>query len=456
MNPDLIALIVLVAIFVIATIRPVNVGAVAFVATFLVGLAFVGTSTSELLAGFPGDLFIILVGVTYLFGIARRNGTIDLLVHGAVRMIGGRLALMPWVMFLCTALVTSVGAVSAAGVAIIAPIGLSFAVRHRISPLLVGIMVVQGACAGSFSPIGVFGVITNGVAERNGLPTDPVLLYAATFAFNIVLAAVAFLLFGGRELMRRPRARDGEPPDPDTPSDGIAHRDDTAVPPNDVSKATATSGQHTSTQVVTVEDAPPARQLNIEQSVTVAGLVSLVLGTVLLDLDVGFVAVTIAVALTLAFPRTSSTAVNDISWGAVLLICGVITYISLLESMGTIDNLGTAVAGIGAAVVAALVVCYLGALVSAFASTVGILGALIPLAVPILSGGEVSVIGLLVALAISASVVDSSPVSTNGALVVANSQESEQKAVFRNLMIWGMSLVAIIPIITWSLFVLPF
>ncbi|ANY09435.1 SLC13 family permease [Pseudonocardia sp. HH130630-07] len=437
MNPDLIALLVLIAIFVIAMIRPVNVGAVAFVATFLVGLAFVGDSTSELLGGFPGDLFIILVGVTYLFAIARRNGTIDLLVHGAVRMIGGRLALMPWVMFLCTALVTSVGAVSAAGVAIIAPIGLSFAARHRISTLLVGIMVVQGACAGSFSPIGVFGVITNGVADRNGLPTDPFVLYAATFAFNVVLAAVAFLLFGGRELMRRPRVRDGGPTGGDVTS--------------------GTSGTHPAPgPVATIEAAPATRRMTTEQWVTVTGLVGLVLGTVLLDLDVGFVAVTIAVGLTLAFPRTSGSAVNDISWGAVLLICGVITYISLLEDMGTIDNLGAAVAGIGAAIVAALVVCYIGALVSAFASTVGILGALIPLAVPILVGGEVSVIGLLVALSISASVVDSSPISTNGALIVANSQESEQKAVFRNLMIWGMSLVAVIPIVTWSVFVLPF
>lgn len=442
MNPDLIALLVLIAIFVVAMWRPVNVGAVAFVATFLVGIAFVGSSTSDLLGGFPGDLFIILVGVTYLFAIARRNGTIDLLVHGAVRMIGGRLALMPWVMFLCTALVTSVGAVSAAGVAIIAPIGLSFAVRHRISTLLVGIMVVQGACAGSFSPIGVFGVITNGVADRNGLPTDPFLLYAATFTFNVVLAAIAFLLFGGRELVRRPRVREGGPVvDEDAPSGGS--EGDAPAGPTDV-------------QVATLAAAPPTRRMSTEQWITVVGLVGLVLGTVLLDLDVGFVAVTIAVGLTLAFPSTSGTAVNDVSWGAVLLICGVITYISLLEDMGTIDNLGAAVAGIGAAIVAALVVCYLGALVSAFASTVGILGALIPLAVPILVGGEVSVIGLLVALSISASVVDSSPISTNGALIVANSRESEQKAVFRNLMIWGMSLVAVVPVVTWSLVVLPF
>ena len=49
---------------------------------------------------------------------------------------------------------------------------------------------------------------------------------------------------------------------------------------------------------------------------------------------------------------------------------------------------------------------------SAFASTTGILGALIPLAVPFLETGAVGAVGLIIALSISSSVVDSSPFST--------------------------------------------
>ena len=59
----------------------------------------VGVSEDDIFAGFPGDLFIILVGVTYLFAIANNNGTVDWLVHAAVRAVGGRVALIPWVMF---------------------------------------------------------------------------------------------------------------------------------------------------------------------------------------------------------------------------------------------------------------------------------------------------------------------------------------------------------------------
>lgn len=55
-----------------------------------------------------------------------------------------------------------------------------------------------------------------------------------------------------------------------------------------------------------------------------------------------------------------------------------------------------------------LLICYVGGAVSAFASTTGILGALIPLAVPFLQTGAVGAVGLIIALSISSSVVDSS------------------------------------------------
>jgi len=64
-------------------------------------------------------------------------------------------------------------------------------------------------------------------------------------------------------------------------------------------------------------------------------------------------------------------------------------------------------------------------------------------------------IGLVAALSISASVVDSSPFSTNGALVVANAGPADQDRVYRQLMKWGMSLVAVVPVVTWLALVLP-
>ena len=88
MSPEIVSILVLVAIFVIATILPVNMGVLAFAAAVLVGGLISGMTADDLFAVFPVDLFIVLVGVTYLFGIAQVNGTVDWLVHLAVRGVG--------------------------------------------------------------------------------------------------------------------------------------------------------------------------------------------------------------------------------------------------------------------------------------------------------------------------------------------------------------------------------
>ena len=179
---ELASILVLVAVFLVATLLPVNMGALAFVAVFAFGGLVVGEEVpDEVLADFPADLFIILVGVTYLFAIAKNNGTVDWLVQAAVRLVGGRVALIPWVMFVVISILTAFGAVVPAAVAIIAPVGLSFARRHGINPVLMSLLIINGASAGGFSPISIFGAITNGVvvaqraarAPRSGCSSRP-------------------------------------------------------------------------------------------------------------------------------------------------------------------------------------------------------------------------------------------------------------------------------------------
>src|SRR5687767_12507752 len=202
MSQEVVSILVLVAIFVIGTLRPINMGLLGITAAFIVGTA-IGTDEDTIFAGFPGELFIILVGVTYLFAIANNNGTVDWLVHAAVKAVGGRVALIPWVMFAITGVLTAVGSVVPAAVAIIAPIALGFAVKFKINPVMMGLMVINGATAGGFSPISIFGSIVNGVVERNDLAGNPTLLFLSSLIFNTVLSIVVFFLFGGRELLGR-------------------------------------------------------------------------------------------------------------------------------------------------------------------------------------------------------------------------------------------------------------
>jgi len=451
MSAELISILALAAMFLVATLLPVNMGALAFVGAFLVGTFAAGMDSKGILAGFPGDIFVVLVGITYLFAIAQNNGTIDWLVQLAVRGVRGRIAAIPWVMFGMAALLTSIGAVSPAAVAIIAPVALGFAAKYRINPLLMGAMVIHGAQAGGFSPISIYGGIVNQVVERSGLPGNEIALFLASLVFNTAVAVLLFVVFGGLSLLRRRHGQIDEE---------VREEERVLVGAGAVSASSSTSGRGSAgaSQRATgpgAESGGGRERATAQQLLTVVGLIALAVTTLVFKLDVGLVALTVAVLLALASPAAQKKAVSQISWPVVLLIAGVLTYVSVLEEIGTIDYVGNAVAGLGNPLVAALLLCLIGAVVSAFASSVGVLGATIPLAVPFLLQGEVGVVGMIAALAISSTVVDVSPFSTNGALVIANTQGVDKEAFFRKLLAYGAIVVVAAPLVTWLTLIVP-
>ncbi|WP_328427960.1 SLC13 family permease [Streptomyces sp. NBC_00443] len=451
MSPELISILVLAVVFVIATTRSINMGALAFAAAFAVGTLVADLDADGIFAGFPGDLFVVLVGVTYLFAIARANGTTDWLVHASIRLVRGRVALIPWVMFALTGALTAIGAVSPAAVAIVAPIALSFAARYGISPLLMGAMVVHGAQAGGFSPISIYGSIVNGIVERENLPGNEVALFLASLFANLVIAGVVFVVCGGLRLWRQGSLAKGAG---DAPQGRGELRDQ---PQRTGTGPTTDPGTHPSptTTATATRETAPTLSLTPPRIATLISLVALVTAVLAFDLDAGLTAITLAVVLSTAWPADSRTAVGEIAWPTVLLICGVLTYVGVLDEMGTITWAGEGVGGIGVPLLAAVLLCYIGALVSAFASSVGIMGALIPLAVPFLAQGEIGAVGMVAALAVSATVVDVSPFSTNGALVLAAAPDVDRERFFRQLMVYGGIVVAAVPAVVWLVLVVP-
>ena len=159
--------------FVVATWRDVNMGVLGFVAAFMLGTFFLHLGINDVWKGFPVDLFVTLVGLTYLFGFAQNNGAIEVLVTWSMRLVRGNLALAPWIFFAITAVLMSFGALFA--VAIVTPLALGFARRNRINQFMMGLLVVHGALAGAFSPISVYGVFINGFLSKQGFATSPAL-----------------------------------------------------------------------------------------------------------------------------------------------------------------------------------------------------------------------------------------------------------------------------------------
>jgi di/tricarboxylate transporter len=414
----LAGLLGLVVVLAVGTLRPINLGVLALVMTFLVGTLAAREAPAAMYQGFPVDLFVLLTGVTYLFAIAERNGTVARIVDESVRLARGRRSLVPWVVFAVAATPAMLGAIGSAGVALLAPIAMRLAERCAIDRRLIGLMVVHGAAAGNFSPLNVLGAIVRQAVTSRGLEMSVWPLFFGNLAYNVVLGAVIVAVFGGRRLR------------PGAPSE--------------------------SPDAIEAAETAAARPLpSVDQVCTLAAIVAVAVASLGFGLAIGFTALAAGAALQLAFPKSSSGAERHVAWSVVLLVCGIVTYVSALQRYGTVEAAGTAIASLGDPLVVALLLCAVGAVTSAFASSAGILGALIPLATPLMVTGGVDATGLVIALAVSATVVDATPFSTVGALVVANASDGERERVYRGLLAWGAVMVLTAPIVAWLLFIVP-
>jgi di/tricarboxylate transporter len=195
--------------------------------------------------------------------------------------------------------------------------------------------------------------------------------------------------------------------------------------------------------------------VTLDQILTLIGLAAVAVLALVFDLDIGFVAISVATVLAMFAAARHKNAVSQISWSTVLLIAGVLSYVFVLQEAGAIDYVGEAVIGLGVPLLIALLLCYIGGIVSAFASSTAIIGVAIALAVPFLQAGDIASVGVIVALSVSSTIVDVSPFSTNGALVLANAQDVDKDRFYKQILAYSGIVVAVGPFLAWLVFVVP-
>jgi Na+/H+ antiporter NhaD/arsenite permease-like protein len=385
----------------------------------------------------------------------RINGTIDLLAYWAERLAGDRKILVPILMFLLTAALASAGAFTPAAIAIVAPVGLALGMRFGISTLAMGLVIVQGANAGAFSPVNPFGVLGNKMLAGAGAADDSFKLYAYCFIFNAILAVIAYVLV--QAIMKR-RAAKAEAPHADG---GNAMKNDGGADAPGASGFTGSGGAGTAVLTAPAQTSVTAGNRTRPEKVaatpmrilTLVGIGSLLVLTTVLGLDVGVASLVIAAVLIVLDSNLQKPAVESMPWSAIILVTGIVTYVGMLEKMGALKELQEGIAGLGNSSLAALIASYVVAIVSAFASTTGTLGVISPVVVPIAMDPLLTPVGVVTAIAISSSVVDVSPMSTSGALLMASAQPKDERMFFRALLLWAIAMIGVVPLLVWFLFV---
>jgi di/tricarboxylate transporter len=402
-----LAIAIFVAVFAIATFRNIHLGVLMIPAACAVGVWLAGMPLRDVVAGFPINILLLVAGVTYFFGIAKGNGTIDAVIQKLIAAVGDRRALLPFLIFLITAGVASMGS-SQAGYVMI-PLAMAAARRSAVDPMLMGVALNSGMSTGGFAPTSLFGIVTVTTARQAGIDLNPLTLLTAAFIANLALLFVAAWMFPGPSIATAPRNSAIEPAARAAPSRLASH------------------------QIVTL-------------ICVIVLILSVVTGFSMgYQPDLGVIAFGLGAVLALLYPEAGVEGIRRIDWSTAFMVGGIVTFVGVLQRMDAVNLLGHAAMNVGTPLVAAFVICMIAGLVSAFASTVGILAALVPMAVPLATSGGVAGWALMSAMGVCASIVDASPFSTTGALLVASAAEDERPRLKSLLTRWGLSMVIVGP-----------
>lgn len=414
---SLLALLVVVAISCTSRANP---GVVAIALAWGIVL-YAGTLTDskinlkDLLAGFPADLFLTLLGVSLLFAQAEANGTLARVAAAAQSLCRGNRGLIPLMFFLFAAVLGSVGPGNIAVAGLVAPVAMAAAVRLQISPLLMAVMVGHGAIASTVSPFTAAGAAANKIMAGMGLEGHELAVFGYNAAANAIAAAIGFSLFGGWGL--------------------LFSRD----------PANATSEKSTKTN----------EPLTWQHGVTLLIIALLVIGVVAAKIHIGMGAFVGAVILSVLSAADEKEAFQKVPWSVIVMVCGVSMLTALLDKTEGTKRFAELITKVSTPGTAAAVLAFITGIVSIYSSTTGVV---LPAFLPMVKELAVAQPGsnplsLSLSVLVGGNLVDMSPLSTIGALCLAGNPASvDRKKLFNQLLLWGFVLAFVGAVLCWLWF----
>lgn len=461
MSPPLLSIVVLALLFLGAFVPRFSLALATLPAALLIA-TIAGVSVDELLGFFPVDVVVLIVGITALFAVIQLTGTTDWLLSRALRPIGSRIALIPLLLFAAGALLTAIGTFPAAVIAIMAPITLGIAVKRGLPPLLLCVTMLNGIMCGLFSPIAVFGATTPRLMSKAGIEVPghtPLALFLATLSTGLVLCLAAMLV-----ARRSIRAAHDAAPSGHVGVGPVDPTGATAPPPHDGEDHPAAEFAGTANAAVVTKSAPavpasmtdaagqPPAPSRLAAWASIAALVVLVIGGAVFRLNLGLLGLTLALALQLLLRVEPTSIIRRLPWEIILLIAGVLTYVELMEHLGAFEQMASALGSItGSPQLSLLAVCLIVGLTSFFASSIAVIATGVPLIAPLVAAG-LSPVGAIIAVALSAVLVDVNPLGITGGLLLGSAAPAHRARLFRHLMIYGLCAIVLGPVLAWSVF----
>ena len=404
----IISLVVLAVVVAVGFIKKINLG------FFALGIAFVlgtvgGMKASQITAGFSSSMFVTLVGVTFMFGMASQNGTLELFSKKVVALVGKRTVLIPILMFVLSAFISAIGPGHIAAGILMTTFAMYLAFEMDINPMATSLYAKLGANAGCASTLSITGILAAQLSNPMGYSGFGLHLFLSTLLSGFVFTLVVYILYKG-----------------------YAVKADNPLKWSDIPK------------------------FNREQRITVAVIIVVVVCCIGFKLDTGLFAFLAASVLILTGCADEKKAIKGIPWGTLVFICGVGALVNVINKLGGIKLVSDYLSSLMSTNTAVPIMSATSGILSWVSSTTGVvMPALLPIAHNVSQTFGVSYVELMSAIIATSFAAAISPLSTGGAIIMSSYSASkettteEMNNMFKTLFLLSVANVLINVLMSW-------
>lgn len=397
-----LSLVIFIVTIVVGIKTKLNLGILSMAVAFIFGLFVVveGGSISWDLGGepitslFPFDIFWPVLTVSLMLNIANNNGTFNIIINKMAGLARGRRALIPIIVYVITVIAVSVGAANGAGVNILLiTIAANIARDQKIDPVFMMMAVITATTVGIGSPVSIIGIICNNYSmEYFGVNLAPGFMYIRALLMSVVSFAIIYIIFRGWKLERWP-----------------------------------------------VAEKKVGEKLTAKQKITMLGLLVFVVLALVLKMELGLSAITVATVLLLLGCADQKKVIADVPWSALIMISGVCMLIGVVREAGGMDLLVSLLQNVMNSVTIKPIYALIGGLLSMVTSiTSVILPSMCPTIPALAASAGVNPYALFTALAFGANATCGCPVSSLGGMAVgimSGNKEWDADTLFKKMLL---------------------
>lgn len=396
-----------------------NTGFFAIIFAYLIGCFAMGMSTKDIISGWPISTMFVIFSVSLFYNFALVNGTLEKTARYllyAFRKVPG---LLPFALYLASAGIAALGAGFFTVMAFMAPIALLICEESKMDKLVGAVAVNCGALSGANFMTSGSGIVFRGLMDEGGYSDVSFrycsVIFIASVIFSLLL--IAFFRYIPKSNRNIGIGVSFEKPEPFT--------------------ALQKKNLYLMLIMIIVVLIFPVLHIIVPGIELISFINS--------KMDVGLVAIIFsAIALFLKLAPQKEV-IAKVPWNTILMICGVGMLINVAIEAGTINLLASWTGSNLPAWLIPIAFSFVGAIMSFFSSTLGVVcPALYPLVPTLAATIGINPLVLFSCIVIGAQSSAISPFSSGGSLVLGScSTEEERTAMFPKLLFFAVPISVI-------------